>query len=197
MTCTTKGVSIHVILMDDQIFEFYIYDFSRWRISRGIGIVMEGVPFHNEYQICPTSEHDTEYLTQLKTIIEVIFDIFIQSYMNTIYSKRSYSEWHTIIERDELGESYVPRKSMDFWVMTYDLRIQTLTYLRETHYNRNVDVEMTEARAEEGLAILESSVKTIPMSDTNWSLLDNWDMHMTALLRVWCDFKMMEDRAIK
>lgn len=68
--------------------------------------------------------------------------------------------------------------------MTYDLGMQALTCLREAHYNRSVDVKMAETRAEEGFAILESSVKTIPMSDTDWSLLDNWDMRMAALLRV-------------
>jgi hypothetical protein len=180
-----EGVPIHAILTDGQTFEFYICDFSKWRISRGIGTAMEGIPFHNEYQIClPASERDPGYLAQLKTIVEVIFDIFIQSYVNAVYSKRAFSERRAIIERGELGESYVPRKSMDFWVMAYNLGTQALTCLREAHYNRSVDVEMAEARAEEGLAILESSVKTIPMSDTDWSLLDNWDVRMAALLRV-------------
>lgn len=114
-SCELGGIPIHAILTDDRAFEFYIYDFSRWRISRGVGTAMEGIPFHNEYQIClPASERDPGYLTQLTMIIKVIFNIFIQSYVNTIYSKRAYSERHTIIERDELGESYVPRKSMDF-----------------------------------------------------------------------------------
>jgi hypothetical protein len=41
------GIAIHAILIDGQAFEFFVIEFYHWKIMRGIGSLIEAIPWHN------------------------------------------------------------------------------------------------------------------------------------------------------
>jgi hypothetical protein len=178
------GLPIHAILTDGQHFEFYVMDFAVMGLWRGVGTADKGIPFHDEHRISlPPSERDPHYVPQLKIIIEIIFDIFVQSYINGVYSRKTYSDRRARRQSTAEGDGYVPKRSSEFWDGTYALGLESLTLLRAAHEMRSVDVEKAEVMAAEAVALLEQSVKTIP-SAADWSFLDNWESRKLSILRV-------------
>jgi len=178
------GLPIHAILTDGKIFEFYIVNFADMGLYRGIGTAEKGIPFHEEHRIrLPPSERDPGYVPQLKIIVEVLFDIFLQSYVNGIYGRKSYSERRARIQKMPQGEGCVPRRSTTVWDSTYLYGLQALNLLREAHELRSLDVKKAEDMAIQGIATLEKSVKTIP-SSADWSFLDNGESRKLSILRV-------------
>lgn len=82
------GIRIQAILTDGVIFEFYAGDFKDWTIHREIGLVEEGIPYEGGYQITlPQSEKAPDYLAKLKVVVEVVFDSFLTSSMESVSKK--------------------------------------------------------------------------------------------------------------
>jgi hypothetical protein len=177
------GLPLHAILTDGQNFEFYVMDFAVMGLYRGVGTAEKGNPFHDDYRISlPPSERDPHYIPQLKIIVETIFDVFLQCYINGVYSPKTYSERSARVQLTLEGEGYVPRRSSEFWDATYAHGLEAINLLRAAHEMRSLDVDKAEEMASKGIAMLEQSVNTIP-SPADWSFLDKWESSKLSILR--------------
>lgn len=179
------GIGIHAILTDGQRFEFYFVNFYEWRVMRGVGSAVEAVPWIDGNQLClPSSERAPNFRSTLKCVVEVIFDTVLMSYINGVAAQKSYSERRARMEDSDIGKLYVPRRSTNFWDEAYTRATNALTQLRMAHGHRLIDRVGADAMAFHGLNLLTESVMSIPLPDTDWSLLDGWEDAVDALLGV-------------
>lgn len=179
------GIAIHAILTDGQAFEFFVINFYEWKIMRGVGSTIEAIPWQNGHKIClPPSECSPDYLSTLKQIVEVILDTFIMAYINGIASQKRYSARQARIKDSMLEEAYGPRRSTTFWDEAYTRAMNSLDMLRLAHGHRVIDKPQAEQMALYGLRLLTESVMSIPLPETDWSLLDSWDTTEDALMGV-------------
>lgn len=179
------GIPINAILTDGRDFEFYRVDFVSWTALRGVGTAQEGIPWQDPYRITlPHSERAPNYLAILKTIVEVVLDTFIQSYISGIQAQLSYSSRRARTQQTPLGVGYRRRMSTGLWESVYTSAIKALGTLRQAHSLRVVNVDEAEQMAARGIEILRESAMSIPDRETDWSLLDNWSERKGALLRV-------------
>jgi hypothetical protein len=87
------GVPIHAILTDGIHYEFYWISFNSWTVFRGAGAMNEGITVYGDPGriSLPNSERAPDYVGQLKIILEVLLDTFLQTYINGICASREYS----------------------------------------------------------------------------------------------------------
>lgn len=179
------GIPIHVILTDGVEYQFYRIDFSRWSIVRGVGSVEMGISWPSDYGIClPPSERSPDYLAQLKTVIEIVFDTFLQSYLIGLRTLGNCSIRRTRFQDSLIGSGYRRRISSNFSDTAHQKGQLALDTFREAHHQRVVDVKEAERLAETGVLLLQESVLSIPKPKLNWSLLENWETREAALLIV-------------
>lgn len=169
------GIGIHAILTDGQRFEFYSVNFYDCRVMRGVGSPVEAVPWIDGHQLClPSSERAPNFRSALRCIVEVIFDTIIMAYINGVSARKSSSQRRARMEDSEMGEMYVPRRSTSFWDEAYTQATNALAQLRLAHGHRLINKVEADAMAFYGLDLLTESVMSIPLPDTDWSLLDGW-----------------------
>jgi hypothetical protein len=185
MTCELDDFPIHCILTDGKTFEFFTCDFKEWRLQRGLGTVEEGVLWATDWRITlPGSERDPSYLGQLKIIVELFLDVFIESYLNGVRAEREFSERRARRVTTMTGSGYRPRHSTTYWLDAEFSATNALEMLRRAHHHRVVDPEIADTMAEQGISLLRKSCLAIPAADKDWSFLDGWEDRKLALMRL-------------
>ena len=98
-------------------FEFYFNNFKHWTVHRGIGQLDEGIAFDNQHRISlPSSERAPDYLAKFKTVVEIIFDTFLQAYIVGILSQKAHSlRRERKLDQPNLGTGFRRRLSTRFW----------------------------------------------------------------------------------
>ena len=180
------GIPIHCILTDGISFEFYFLTFHNWVVLRGVGKAENGISWVNPYGriSLPASERSPDYVGQLKIILEIVFDTFLQSYEDAIYAQRKYSERRARMHNTENGTGFRRRPSTNFWDYAYDRAIKAHCVLRHAHTMRVAQPEEADVIAEHGLLLLKESAMVMPHPELDWSLLDSWSERKLAIQRI-------------
>lgn len=177
-------IPIRAILTDGVGFEFYFFDFKTWSIQRGIGSPQAGIPDHTYPRILlPIFETDRQYAIQLKVIVEVIFDEFIDSYIVGLENQMEHSAAELSSQViGVLGRGVIRRESTGYWEQAFTKAKTAGRLLREAHYMRVQDPFAADELAQQGISCLKESALLIPHSELDWSLLDNWDERELAVM---------------
>jgi hypothetical protein len=136
------------------------------------------------YVCLPSSERAPNFRSTLKYVVEVIFDTIIMVYINGVAAQKIYLERRVRMEDSEMGEMYVPHRSISFWDEAYTRATIALAQLRLAHGHRLIDKVGADAMAFYGLNLLTESVMSISLPDTDWSLPDGWEDAADVLLGV-------------
>jgi hypothetical protein len=169
-----NGWPIHCILTDGAIFQFFKCSFKDYSIHRGVATaVEEGVAIVPDYKIALSREHDVQYLGQLKIIVEVFLDMFLETLINGVQAEREYSERRARQQIGKLGAGYLRRASTSTWLETELIARQALDMLRKAHHQRVIDVAIAEQMANDGIELIRRSALNIPREDL--SLLGDWE----------------------
>jgi hypothetical protein len=165
-------IPIHAILTDGQGFEFYYCD-SSWIVRRGMTNENEGmIPREQRIHLdegCPS------YLSNLKIVVEVIFDTLLQAYVNAIHESRV--AWEK--KRESLARAPDYSRMAERIVVRTEKAKEALQTLRGAR--KLEDLKDAEEHAKLGLQLLRESVLAIPYKDR--SLMDRWEDQMEDLLR--------------
>src|SRR5205814_4311353 len=128
------------ILTDGFEFEFFFFDFRTWSVQRGMGSAEAGISWNKNCRLSLPSERAPDYLAQLKVIVEVIFDEFIDSYIVGLEAQVEYSSAdlaNTVIPH--LGEGVMRRESTGYWERAYSCALTAGRMLREAQHMRVTD----------------------------------------------------------
>ena len=181
------GFPIHAILTDGLSFEFYVVSFHHWTVHRGTGGVDMGIkPWQgNKSRISlPPDEQSPDYLPQLKIIIELLFDTFVQAYLYGIVAQLNWSARRARFLNTALGSGYARRNSTGHWEKAHILGCQAHETLRAAHNMRLHSPIKADQLATVGLQMLEESTACIPKPELDWSFLDQWELKRDELMRV-------------
>lgn len=181
------GFPIHAVLTDGIHYEFYLVSFHSWSIYRGTGEVDVGIrPWQtNKSRISlPPDEQSPEYRPQLKIIIELLFDTFLQAYLNGIVAQLHYSARRARFQNTEVGSGYSRRHSTGEWDRAYLIAFRAAETLRAAHTMRLESTVEADKLADLGVQQLFESAACIPHPELDWSFLDDWDAIREELMRI-------------
>jgi hypothetical protein len=156
-----------------------------WTIHRGIGTIENGIYPHldkNYRMFIPPSERSPDYLPRLKTVSELIFDIFLSAYTSAIFAEKSKSERRERRTQMELGTGFRRRNSTTNWDVAMNKSSEAHACLREAHRLRLIDPYQADELACEALNTLQYSSTCIPALEEDWYLLDDWEDREDALM---------------
>jgi hypothetical protein len=134
-----------------------------------------GIPWHTHPRVdLPPSERAPDYFARLKVVTKVIFDEFIDSYMDDLEAQLEHSSAEFSSQTiPDLGKDIIPREPTGFWERVYAKVRVAGRMLREAHHMRATDPYYAVEIARQSIECLQQSALLIPHEELDWSLLDN------------------------